>query len=369
MELFRRMVNQSIIIGLETGRTSLKMLSLVSYHRLRDYGTHSQYRLCAISRASGILKNYRSLSRRHKVKVPYCRRIGLTICYGLKVEDRMLIMPGGYRVQLNRHVLATLGQPGIKVRSATLSASRLSLSFSRQVELIEPKGAVGIDSNLDNVTAVDSLGNTIVRDISRVNRVKAAARYTVARFRRDDYRIRGSIAGKYGRIQRDRTGWILHNTTRKLVKHARENSLYIVLENLKGIRRLYRRGNGQGRYYRGRMNMWSHHEIDRQLSYKLSWEGLPVGHVSPRGTSSKCSVCGDRLVFSKESRTLRCPTCSVHVDRHVNAARNILNAGLRFSLLGLSGEAVKGNPTTMVIPGVDDSQPSREMLSVEEPKT
>jgi putative transposase len=114
--------------------------------------------------------------------------------------------------------------------------------------------------------------------------------------------------------------------------------------------------------------MWSHHEIDRQLSYKLSWEGLPVGHVNPRGTSSKCSVCGDRLVFSKESRTLRCPTCSIHVDQDVNAARNIMNAGLRFSPLGLSVEAVKGNPT-MVIPGVDDSQPSREMLSVEQPKT
>jgi putative transposase len=227
---------------------------------------------------------------------------------------------------------------------------------------------MGIDSNLDNVTAVDSLGNTIVLDISRANRVRAAARYTVSRFRRDDHRVRRRIAGKYGRIQRNRTGWTLHNTTKKLARHARENSLYTVLERLKGIRRLYRKGNGQGRYYRGRMNMWSHHEIDRQLSYKLSWEGLPVGHVNPSGSSSKCSVCGDRLVFSKESRTLRCPTCSIHIDRDVNAARNIMNAGLRFSLLGLSAETVKGNPT-MVIPGVDDSQPSREMPSVEQPKT
>jgi hypothetical protein len=44
---------------------------------------------------------------------------------------------------------------------------------------------------------------------------------------------------------------------------------------------------------------------------------------------------------------------------NVHAARNILSAGLRFSLEGLSVEAVKGNPTTMVIPGVDDSQPSQ----------
>ncbi|HVH16340.1 MAG TPA: hypothetical protein VNA15_11575 [Candidatus Angelobacter sp.] len=42
MEQFRRMVNLSISVGLETGRTSLKMLSLASYHRLRDYGTPSK---------------------------------------------------------------------------------------------------------------------------------------------------------------------------------------------------------------------------------------------------------------------------------------------------------------------------------------
>ena len=72
MELFRRMVNQSIAIGLETGKTSLKMLSLASYHQLKAYETRSEYRLCAISRASGILKNYRNLSSKHSVRIPYC---------------------------------------------------------------------------------------------------------------------------------------------------------------------------------------------------------------------------------------------------------------------------------------------------------
>jgi putative transposase len=101
------------------------------------------------------------------------------------------------------------------------------------------------------------------------------------------------------------------------------------------------------------------HKVDRQIWYKASWVGLPVIRVDPKGTTSRCSVCGDRMVFSKESRMLHCPSCRYNVDRDVHAARNILSAGLRFGLKGLSGEAVKGNPTTTVIPRVDDSQPSQ----------
>ncbi len=56
-ERFRQMVNLSIAIGLERGRTSLNSLCEVSYHRLKIFETPSKYRLCAISRAAGILKN------------------------------------------------------------------------------------------------------------------------------------------------------------------------------------------------------------------------------------------------------------------------------------------------------------------------
>jgi transposase len=55
------------------------------------------------------------------------------------------------------------------------------------------------------------------------------------------------------------------------------------------------------------------------------------------------------------------------VDRDENAAVNILNAGLRFSLLGVAGEARKRNPEDQkeqVIHRVDATQ-----LSLHQPKT
>ena len=75
------------------------------------------------------------------------------------------------------------------------------------------------------------------------------------------------------------------------------------------------------------------------------------------------------MVFSKESSTLRCPSVGFHVDRDVNAARNTLSAGLRISLKGLSGEAVRGNLTPTVILGVDDSQPSQSEAISDQPVT
>src|ERR1700746_688066 len=86
IEKFRHMVNLSIAIGLETRRNSLKSLSLVTYHRLKTYSAPSRYRLCAISRAASILKNYRNLSKRHRVNTPHCRKPGLTICYGVDIR-------------------------------------------------------------------------------------------------------------------------------------------------------------------------------------------------------------------------------------------------------------------------------------------
>jgi hypothetical protein len=55
LEVFRRMVNESIRIGLANDVSSLRKLSLLSYNQLAHYDSPSYYKLCAISRAAGIL--------------------------------------------------------------------------------------------------------------------------------------------------------------------------------------------------------------------------------------------------------------------------------------------------------------------------
>lgn len=85
---------------------------------------------------------------------------------------------------------------------------------------------------------------------------------------------------------------------------------------------------------------WS--DFVRQLEYKAKWYGRTLVGIDKWYPSSKrCHVCG--FVVSKMPLSVRewtCPECGVVHDRDLNAARNILAAGLAASSLGESG-----NPT------------------------
>lgn len=50
--------------------------------------------------------------------------------------------------------------------------------------------------------------------------------------------------------------------------------------------------------------------------------------VEPRGTSQKCSGCGEVVPKELSERVHDCPHCGLVMDRDVNAARNILMLGL-----------------------------------------
>jgi hypothetical protein len=104
MESFRQMTNTCIQIGLENDASSLKRLSLLSYKELHEFQLPSAYKLCAISKAAGILTHHKKLSKRHHVNSPYCTRPNLATCYRLKLLNGNLRMPGDLEIRLNTYV-------------------------------------------------------------------------------------------------------------------------------------------------------------------------------------------------------------------------------------------------------------------------
>ena len=375
------MVNDCIEIGISYDAASLKRLSVLSWPQRRKYDCPSYYKASAVSRAAGILASRKkSLRRGIPTKNPYSLRPQITAYQGFRVKDGTLRVPIGKRsfeyVPLTSHTASILLDPAVMVRSFTLTPTSLSLCISKEVPEVECTEAIAVDRNLRNLT-VGNDNRVIQYDLSDTVRIVQTTVDVVGSFRRNDARIRTKIASKYGLRRRNRIQHVLHNVTKRIVALAFEGKQGIVLENIEGIRRLYRKGNGQNKKYRGRMNGWSFWEAQRQIEYKARWVGLPVVRLSrreTRGSSLSCPRCGERLQSNKKlRRKLWCGECRMVMDRDVVAAINLARRGrVRFArsrppivreAQGGAAEAVKGNPTPTVILRADALKSSQDARS------
>lgn len=82
----------------------------------------------------------------------------------------------------------------------------------------------------------------------------------------------------------------------------------------------------------------SWYEFIRQLEYKAQWYGRTLIGIDRWYPSSKrCSNCGHTVkAMPLKVREWSCPECGTNHDRDINAARNVLAAGLAVSALGES---------------------------------
>ena len=84
-------------------------------------------------------------------------------------------------------------------------------------------------------------------------------------------------------------------------------------------------------------------EIRRQLEYKCRWYGSELVAVNPAYTSQRCHQCGHTEAGNRPSQAVfRCLKCGHEANADVNAAKNILKAGIGLPAAGLAAEACGG---------------------------
>ena len=147
----------------------------------------------------------------------------------------------------------------------------------------------------------------------------------------------------------------MHKVSKDIVQKAREKGFGITLERLKDIRESINRKalgvnkfNGKVQWIsrnskklKRRLNSWSFRKLQRFIEYKAIWEGIPIIYVNPRGTSQTCPICGYRE--KPNGQLFKCSQCGWNMDRHLNAAINILKTQddmVRFAIDSLPHVAV-----------------------------
>ncbi len=251
-------------------------------------------------------------------------------CYGFKINGCLLSIPYKPRqlvhILLNEHTQKILSDPALKVESFSMSQSSLGICISKQVEPIMPQN-VGVDRNLRNVT----MGNNDKVVFFKTNKLLSIKENTIharAGFKRNDRRMKRKFFQKFNARMQHRTKKLIHKISKQIVDKAKQNKSAIVFEDLKGIRKLYRKGNGQGNRYRRRLSGWPHYELQRQVEYKAAWKGVPVWFEDPRCTSKLCPVCGKLIQEDRKNRRkLWCSNCMKSMDRDVVASLNIAYKG------------------------------------------
>lgn len=205
----------------------------------------------------------------------------------------------------------------------------ISILVEDAVETLAPSvSAVGIDAGITSLLTL-STGEKVVnprherRDRDRL----ALAQRRLARKEKGSAnraKARLAVAKVHARIA-DRRRDHLHKLSTRII---RENQT-VVIEDL-SVRNMLR-NHSLARAISDAA--WS--ELRRQLEYKADWYGRTVIAIDRFYPSSKtCSTCG-RISPSMplNVRDWTCP-CGARHDRDVNAARNILAAGLAVAVCG-----------------------------------
>src|SRR2546425_606309 len=293
------MRNDAIRIALKEKPQSRFKLIEKAYPRLKEYGLHTHYIQSACEVAYSVCRNRKRRSNPH-VEKAFLKLDNQTYT----LNHLLLRIPTTPRhfIYLTLHGsdyhVSFIDDKRLKRGSVTINDRSVVIAFSKEIDAVEPPGRIGIDVNERNVTTSETSGATKVFDTSEVAEIKEryrAIRAKIGGKTRRDNRISQKLYAKYGRRERNRTTQRLHVVSKAIVADASAKRFGIVMEKLKGIRRLYRRGNGQGTLYRGRMNSWAFREIQRQIEYKARWEGVPVTYINPRGRSRNCPDCGSPL--------------------------------------------------------------------------
>ena len=203
----------------------------------------------------------------------------------------------------------------------------VAIYFKKTVKPVEPRTAMPIDVNFDNLTlAVFTLDGRLIK-LKRYrtpHRKILTHRIWVERIQKRYAKSWRFIKGVKKAIERhgERIRSISWDYTHKIgdliADLAFKYNSIIILEDLEKLRENAKKNSK----FNKRLTLWFYRRIQFCVEYEAGERGLRIVKVNPRGTSTRCPRCCSKLV-EDSYRTLRCSSCNLIGDRDVVATVNL----------------------------------------------
>ena len=213
-------------------------------------------------------------------------------------------------------------------KSVTVSMNRADQFFVSILveEDVKVKTSVGRSIGIDlGLSCLATLSNGVQVKNPRLFRKSQAklkrAQQHLSRKKKGSNRYekqRRKVARVHLKVANQRS-WAIHNLTTAIINTF--DTIIVEDLNVAGMKKLFGKSISDAAFG----------EILRQLEYKSSWYGRVFHKIDRWYPSSKtCNCCGHKMnTMTLDIREWTCPNCNTHHDRDLNAAKNILDQGLR----------------------------------------
>ena len=239
-----------------------------------------------------------------------------------KRKELLLSKIGPIPIVLHRDINGGIKQVHIKREHSGKWFACFSVKVEVTSKLKKISKPVGIDLGIEHYIA-DTDGNFVEHphNITKNEWRLKREQYRLSRKRKDSknwVKQCTTLALIHERIRNQRLDF-LHKLSRDYV----DNYDFVAVEDLDVKELIEMAHNGKNRADAA----WA--TFLHMLTYKAERAGRWVVKVEPRGTTDRCSKCGEVVEKPLWMRIHKCPRCGLELDRDLNAARNILQDGLK----------------------------------------
>jgi putative transposase len=254
---------------------------------------------------------------------------------GFSLGRKLKVTPfGEINIVQHREIKGTIKMLTIKREASGKWFACFAVEETPMVKASNGKPRVGMDLGLKRLATFSNEDR-----IENPRHIKKHQEKIAFLQRESDHKKRGSknrrkakrlVAIEFERLKNARTDF-LHKRSRELV----ESYSFIAMEDL-ASQELAEKNFGK------QINDAAWGELANMLRYKAESAGCEVVFVDPKDTTKTCCICGSIKDMPLNLRMYDCPACGNHMDRDVNAAKNILKRATE----GHSGSNALGDVPT-----------------------